>query len=62
MTQQTFDPFGSLELPDMLDQAKLALVWREDWKRIKGTPLENDIPVLMVGFVHNYLKRHGVIV
>ncbi len=34
MTQQTFDPFGSLELPDMLDQAKLALVWRDDWKRI----------------------------
>jgi hypothetical protein len=57
MTIQTFDPYGSLDLPDMLDQAKLKLVWHPFWKSIKGTPLENDLPVLMVELTNEYLKR-----
>lgn len=59
MTSQTFDPYSSLDLPDMLDQAKLKLVWHPFWKSIKGTPLENDLPVLMVEFASVYLKRHA---
>lgn len=59
MTQQTFDPYASLSLPDMLDQAKLKMVWRPFWKSIKGTPLENDLPVLMVEMANEYLKRHA---
>lgn len=58
MTKQTFDPYGSLSLPDMLDQAKLKLIWHPFWESLKGTPLVNDLPVLMVEFVHDYLKRH----
>lgn len=58
MTIQTFDPYLSLALPDMLDQAKLKLIWHPFWESLKGTPLENDIPALMVEFVHEYLKRH----
>lgn len=58
MTKQTLDPYGSLNLPDMLDQAKLSLVWNPLWDRIKGTPLENDIPVWMAEFAQKYLQRH----
>lgn len=58
MTKQTFDPYESLALPDMLDQTKLKLVWHPHWERLKGTPLENDLPVLMVELIHGYLKRH----
>jgi len=59
MTIQTLDPYGSTALPDMLDQAKLSMVWHPFWKHVKGTPLENDIPVLMVEFANKYLARHG---
>ncbi len=58
MTKQTFDPYCSLSLPDMLDQAKISLVWNPLWGKIKGTPLETDIPIWMVDFAHKYLKRH----
>ena len=60
MTKQTFDPYGSTSWPDMLDQAKLSLVWNPIWPKLKGTPFENDVPVWMAEFAQKYLERHRV--